>query len=272
MFAFTSSRQALIAAALLAAGAMPLSAQDSSRPGETEFRWSGTVRSGDLLRVANIAGDVNVTTTEGTTVELVAKRHGGDADSDARVAVNQHENGLTVCALYGEESHCTERGPRNEGRRSWRGDGDHGHYDFELRVPRGMHVTATSVSGDVRVSGTTQELRATSVSGDVALERVRAVGVLEAKSVSGDVRARLDEVNRGTSLELKSVSGDITVYMPRSSGFDLDMSTVNGDLESDFALQMQGRFNRRHVRARANEGGSDIKVSTVSGDVRLANN
>lgn len=264
-------RQALLAAALLAAGTAPLAAQHSSRPGESEFRWSGPVTSGDHFRVNNISGDVSVTATDGDRVELVATLHGDGPDSEVRVEVKEHAGGVTICTLYGDDAYCDADGARQERQLGW-GRSRRGHYDLEVRVPRRMRITAGSVSGDIRVNGAKSPLRATSVSGDVTLERIRAAGALEATSVSGDVQARMEAVDAATDMELKSVSGDVSVSMPRTTGFDLDMSTVSGDLVSDFALQMQGRFNRRHVRARANDGGADIRVSTVSGDVRLANN
>lgn len=264
-------RQALNASLLLAAAAAPLAAQDASRAGEREFRWSGTPQ-GDMLRVSNISGDVAVTAGEGRDVEVIARFRGGSGDTDARVEVKQHANGITVCALYGEDSYCDERGGHQEGRRGRRWDGDRGRYDIEVRVPRRMRVSAGSVSGDVQVTGTTTELRARSVSGDVRITDARAAGELTATTVSGDVSARLTEVARGTELEVSSVSGDVSIAMPPSTGLELKMSTVSGDLNSDFPLQMRGRFNRRSISAEINGGGSELAISTVSGDVRLSRN
>lgn len=264
-------RQALQASLLLAAVAAPLAAQGASRPGEREFRWSGTPQ-GDMLRVSNISGDVAVTAGEGRDVEVIARFRGGSADTDARVEVKQHAGGVTVCALYGEDSYCDDRGAHQEGRRGRRWDGDRGRYDIEVRIPRRMRVSAGSVSGDVQVTGTTAELSARSVSGDVTITDARAAGDLTATTVSGDVSARLSEVARGTELEMSSVSGDVSIAMPQATGFELRMSTVNGDLRSDFPLQMRGRFNRRSISAEINGGGSELEISTVSGDVRLAHN
>lgn len=263
--------RAFLASLLLAATTLPLAAQNASRPGEAEFRWAGQARGGDLLRIANISGDVRVTVVDGDRVELVATRRGSADDMEARVEVNQHAGGITICALHGEDWYCDDSGPDNEGRRSRsRHRESTAYYDFEVRVPRQLRVHASSVSGDVATAGTTTELRARSVSGDVRVERARATRELEATSVSGDVVVRLEAVAPGTDLELKSVSGDVAVSMPRATAFDLRMSTVSGDLVSDFPLQLQGRFNRRRVEAQVNNGGSDLRVSTVSGDVRIA--
>jgi hypothetical protein len=263
---------AAFAALTLVAGAAPLTAQNVSQPGAREFRWSGQPR-GDLLRASNISGDVSVTAVDGDRVEVVATRRGTGTEPELRVEVKEHARGITICALYDEDWYCDEDGPDNEGSGWRRRNNDvRSHFDFEVRVPRRMRVIATSVSGDVAVRGTTTELKATSVSGDVQVEGIRATRALDATSVSGDVVARLDAVANGTDLNFRSVSGDVSVTMPKATGLDLSMSTVSGDLESDFPLQLQGRFNRRRIEARINNGGSDLHVSTVSGDVRLAHN
>jgi hypothetical protein len=47
------------------------------------------------------------------------------------------------------------------------------------------------------------------------------------------------------------------------------METVNGSLQSDFPITMQGRFNPRHLRAKIGEGGPTVRLRTVNGSVEL---
>lgn len=259
-------------AAACSVAALPsvIAAQQPSSGNGAEFRWAKSVRSGQLIRVANVTGDVAVTGADVEQVEVVARRRGSSRDSEARVEVKEHADGITVCALRNADSYCDERGMHEDGNdRSWR-DRERARYDIEVRVPRRMRVSASTVSGDVRVSGTTLEVRATTVSGDARVEDVRAQDRVRVTSVSGDVTARLATLAQGTDLELKSVSGDIELSLPSTAGFTVSMSTVSGDLTSDFPLQMRGRFNRRSINATVNDGGSDLDVSTVSGDVRIA--
>lgn len=253
--------------------AAPLAAQESSRSGEAEFRWAKAIRTGSLVRLANVSGDVSVIGADIERVELVATRRGSRNDQEARVEVKEHANGITICSLRDEDSTCDERGMHDDGGRGWsNGRRERAYYDLEVRVPRRMRISAGTVSGDVRVSGMTMAVRAASVSGDVRLERLRAASEVSATTVSGDVTASLESVADGTELQMKSVSGDVSISMPAGTGLDLEMSTVSGDLTSDFDLAMQGRFNRRRIHAQINNGGSDLRVSTVSGDVRLARN
>jgi hypothetical protein len=269
-------RRALLAAAAVACttAALPshAAAQQASSGNGAEFRWSKALQNGQLVRVANVTGDVAVIGADVEQVQVVARRRGSSSDTEARVEVKEHRDGITVCALRNEESYCDERGMHEDGNSGWARDRERARYDIEVRVPRRMRVSASTVSGDVRVAGTTLDVRATTVSGDATVEDVRAQDQVRVTSVSGDVTARLATLAQGTDMELKSVSGDIELSLPSTAGFTLSMSTVSGDLTSDFPLQMRGRFNRRSINATINNGGSDLDVSTVSGDVRIAHN
>lgn len=269
-------RRVLLAAAAAACTIAGLpatsAAQQPSSGSGSEFRWSGAIPNGQLVRVANVTGDIVVIGADVEQVEVVGRRRGSSSDQEARVEVKQHADGITVCALRNEDSYCDERGMHEDGNNRWGRDRERARYDLEVRVPRRMRVSASTVSGDVRVSGTTLEVRATTVSGDARVENVRAQDRVRVTSVSGDVTARLATLAAGTDMELKSVSGDIELSLPASAGFALRMSTVSGDLTSDFPLQMRGRVSRRNINATVNDGGSDLDVSTVSGDVRIAHN
>jgi len=49
----------------------------------------------------------------------------------------------------------------------------------------------------------------------------------------------------------------------------LSMSSVSGQLDSEFQMTLGGRTSRRRIEARIGRGGRDLDVTTVSGDVRL---
>ena len=270
MTTFISRGSAVLALLALGTIAAPAAAQETTGR-DAEFRWARAVRIGSVVRVANITGDIRVVGADVERVELVARRRGTSDDRDARVVVREHADGVTICALRNGGGRCEDDGIEDDDDRGRRWDRDRASYDLEVRVPRRMRVDASSVSGDVAVSGTALDVRAASVSGDIALEHIRATGRVRATSVSGDVTADLEAVARETEMEVKSVSGDVRLAMPRATGFDLEMSTVSGDLTTDFEMQMR-RFNRRRITATVNNGGADLRISTVSGDVRLAHN
>ncbi|MGH7669091.1 MAG: DUF4097 family beta strand repeat-containing protein, partial [Gemmatimonadaceae bacterium] len=86
---------------------------------------------------------------------------------------------------------------------------------------------------------------------------------------SGDVHAAIRRLSGDGPLTFRSVSGDVTVAVPTGLDADFSMSTVSGDLDTDFPLTLNGRMGRRNINARIGKGGREFSVSTVSGDIRL---
>jgi putative adhesin len=254
--------------ALLVLGAMPTSGAAQGPARARDFRWAKSLPAGQWVRVHNISGDVTVTATDGDRVEVVGiRRSRGDYDDDdVRVDVHEGRDGVTICALWGEESWCDDRGSHIESH----GDGrrHRGNLDLEVRLPRRLKLSANSVSGDVEVNGAGDEVRARSVSGDVKLDRLRSPAVT-ATSVSGNVDVGIDALTGAGDLRFTSVSGNVSLQLPRSLDADVTLKTVSGELDSDFQLTLQGPMNRRSLNGRIGRGGRELYLTTVSGDVRL---
>jgi hypothetical protein len=257
-----------LVAGLLAAGAASAAAQE--RSSTRDFRWAKSLPAGQWVRLHNISGDVRVTAVDGDRVEVVGLRRGrgGYDDDDVRVDVHEGRDGVTICALWGAESWCDDRGSHIESH----GDGRRrrGNVDFEVRLPRRLKLSANSVSGNVEVNGAGDEVRARSVSGDVKLERLRSPAVT-ATSVSGDVDAHIDALTGPGDLRFTSVSGNVSLQLPRSLDADVTLKTVSGELDSEFPLIIRGpaRMGRRTITGTIGRGGRELQLTTVSGDVRL---
>jgi DUF4097 and DUF4098 domain-containing protein YvlB len=181
--------------------------------------------------------------------------------------VREGGNGVTICALWGD-SECDESGMHGE----MHGHGPRDRIDFEVRLPRRLRLSANSVSGDVRVSGVGDEVRAHSVSGEVRLDHVRAPSI-DARSVSGDVEANVDALTGSGDLRFASVSGNVSLELPRSLDADVTLKTVSGELDSDFPLTIRGParmgLGRHTVTGTIGRGGRELLLTTVSGNVRL---
>jgi DUF4097 and DUF4098 domain-containing protein YvlB len=65
------------------------------------------------------------------------------------------------------------------------------------------------------------------------------------------------------------VNGSITIEMEEGANADVDLSTVNGRVSSDFPLTIDGRINPRKIRAKMGTGGARLRASTVNGSIRL---
>ena len=95
-------------------------------------------------------------------------------------------------------------------------------------------------------------------------------GPVNAISVNGRVRASLGRADADQDMHFTSVNGSVTVEAPADLHGDVEMSTVNGGLHSDFEMTLSGRINPRRIRAHiGNSGGPRIILTTVNGSVEL---
>jgi hypothetical protein len=253
--------------AMLAAAAAPTFAQD--------FRWSGTAAAGAEVSVSNISGNVTIIPSTTGKVEVLGTKRGSGRNLDRLKAdVQQTSRGIAVCVLYDDNSYCDDNGyhSNNSGSRNDRNDDGWGNarMDLEVAVPMNLQVAASSVSGDVSVTGAQGDVRANTVSGDVRLDKLHASSI-KANTVSGDLEVRIDEFTGRGDLSFNTVSGDLTLMVPRNFDADLSMSSVSGDVNSDFALTVGSgnRMRRGAVEARIGNGGRRLDVHSVSGSLRL---
>jgi len=98
-----------------------------------------------------------------------------------------------------------------------------------------------TASGDVRFTGSLQQLDCDAASADIVLE--------------------LTNVPR--SLDMDTASGDLDVTLPADAGFTVSMDTMSGDFDSDFETTSR---NGSHV---AGNGRCRIDVDGMSGNVNI---
>lgn len=257
-------------------GNVPVSAR------QEPFRWSGRVAAGKTIEVKGVKGTIRAVPASGSEVEVVATRRAERSDPESvRIEVVPHEGGVTVCAVYprgsrgwdGDRGRTEERAGESGTNRcdpgEWRDlnvqDNDVS-VDFTVRVPAGVRLAARNVSGDVEAEGMRAYVEARSVSGDV---RISTTGFGEASTVSGEIVAVLGSGGWSGDLDYRTVSGDITLELPARASTEVRVETMSGDIQSDFPLDVERRSMRRRARGTIGEGGRELYLTTLSGDVRL---
>jgi hypothetical protein len=256
--------------------AAPLAAQQTTTT--SDFRWEKALPAGSNVRLHNISGDITVSPAGGDRVEVVGIKRGASRyHADVTLEVVEVTGGIIVCAMYRDrDMRCDEDGyssrdrDRDRDRRWGRDDDDYDRasIDIVVKLPRSATVNASSVSGNVTVTGAEGSVRAGSVSGDVRMTGLRAATV-RASSVSGDVDVGIVALTGDGELRFTSVSGDVVVELPRALDADVTMRSVSGALDSEYPLTLNGRVNRSSLDARIGKGGRELRVTTVSGDVTL---
>ena len=110
----------------------------------------------------------------------------------------------------------------------------------------------TSFNGDVTVSGAKGAVRVSTGNGRVSV--TTAEGPVEARTGNGDIDVSMTQLKAADDMTFSTGSGGVRVTLPSGYNGELDATTGNGELRSDFDLKIQGRMNPRHIRATIGDG------------------
>lgn len=151
-------------------------------------------------------------------------------------------------------------GPDREGRRQW-------WVSYLVEVPRRQDLDVTAHNGGVSVRD---------VSGRLALETHN--GGMSLTDVGGDVRARTHNGGlrvalaggrwEGRGLDAETRNGGVRLEIPDGYAARLETGTVNGGLQTDIPITVQGRVGRR-LSTDLNGGGPTIRATTHNGGVQI---
>jgi hypothetical protein len=254
---------------LTLATALPAGAQERQTDSKA-FRWAGRVPQGAWVRVQNVSGAINVERATGDQVEITATKTWRRGDpQDVRIEARKfgpNDESVIVCAFWTDNASCGEQGYHSSGDRRG-GRSNDVSVEFTVRLPAGVRVNVGTVNGEIMVDGATAEVRAGTVNGGV--EAYSTGGPVTASTVNGNVRVRMGRLAGSEDLRYGTVNGNVIVEFTGDIDADIELTTVNGRLQSDFPLALQGRIDPRHLRATIGKGGRRIRLTTVNGNVEL---
>ena len=262
---FSSSRATLLVALLLF-GATAVEAQRES----TTWNWRGELGNGRTVHLRSVNGEVRFEQGTGNTVEVTAVKRWtrGDPD-DVRIEARMTGRGdgdVLICAMWDDRGRCEvdnyRGGSNNDG---WRRNNNVA-VNFTVRVPAHAVVDASTVNGDLIISGTTGAVRAQTVNGDI--EARSSTGRVSAETVNGSITVRTT-IGQNDDVAFETVNGSITIELPANTNADVELRTVNGRIASEFPLTLEGSINPRRIQASIGSGGPDLRARTVNGSIRL---
>jgi hypothetical protein len=238
-------------------------------PRRTGKGWTyrAQLSSGQLLSVRNMRGSITVEAARGDSLEVTAvKTFSGSDPGSVRVVTVPTSDGVAICALWGDRDEGGRCGPGDDYKAGNAHDNDVG-VQFTVRLPRGVRIRATTVTGAVRVTGATAPVVAGSVDGSVVAETMQ--GPVQAYSVNGSVLATVRGFGDTGAVKLTTVNGSVTLELPAELDATVSANTINGSIASDFPLTMTGKLVAHHAAGVIGEGGRRVELNAVNGSVRL---
>jgi DUF4097 and DUF4098 domain-containing protein YvlB len=265
----------------LAVPATAAHAQDS-----IAFRWRGRVPRGQAIEVKGINGPVRAERASGDEVEVVAVRTGRRSDPESvRMVVVEHDDGVTVCAVYpdppdrpGRWRNTDEDG--NERRNECR-PGDKGHMnvqdndvrvDFTVRVPAGVDAILRTVNGSVRAESLASYVDAYTINGGITISTTADA---QASTINGGITASLGADRWTGALDFRTLNGSIRIELPATVSARLRADCLNGGrITADWPLTLSERgspMRRRRATATlgSGSGGGELWAQTMNGGIRV---
>ncbi|MFL5617008.1 MAG: DUF4097 family beta strand repeat-containing protein [Gemmatimonadaceae bacterium] len=267
---------------------------------ETVYTWRGTIPSGGQFTIRNFNGPIDVRPASGNTAELRAEKRsrGNAAITDVGFEVRKSSNGdVDICST--REDSCDEYRRRGD---RWR-DGGSVTVAMTVLVPRGVRVKlstgngavsveragsdvqASTGNGRVRIVETEGQVRVSTGNGDVEVRNAKArvdvstgngdvdvvtvEGPVEVSSGNGDIDVRMSALRAREDMAFHTGSGDVHLTLPANYSGELDASTGNGSIRSDFDLKIKGQLSPRHVRATIGSGGPMLRMTTGNGEFEI---
>jgi len=153
------------------------------------------------------------------------------------------------------------KGPKLKGsKRGWA-------VSYELMVPEKSNLDLETLNGGISIEDVEGEIEAEAVNGGLKLSQL--AGDVDVHTTNGGVSVELDGKKwSGLGLDASTTNGGVKVWIPEDYNAELETGTVNGSVDFDFPIMVQGKISKR-IRATIGDGGPRIRIVTTNGGVKL---
>ncbi len=148
---------------------------------------------------------------------------------------------------------------------------------FLIRVPKKLHLVISEnewQGEEINITDMPGSISVHANNSDISLKNVQ--GPIYAKTTSGDITGTFSDHTKIRQSNISSVSGTIDISLPEGLAANLDMSSISGEVYSDFDLQLEKADHHkglekigggRKTKATINGGGIKLVFSSISDDV-----
>lgn len=138
---------------------------------------------------------------------------------------------------------------------------------YEVWAPRHTELSITARNGGITVDDMDARMELETTNGGLHLTDVD--GDVRGTTTNGGVTAELTGDRwHGAGLDLRTRNGGVRLVVPDSYSAQLETGTVNGSLNVDFPITVQGSIGRR-ISTRLGSGGATIRAMTTNGGVSI---
>ncbi len=239
---------------------MPLALVGQIRTAFSDPSAPGTVR------VEIVSGSITVSGTAGSDVVVEVKGSPARTRRDSEAPAGMRRIG-------GGGGEVTVRESRNVIRVEAEG---HTNQDLSIQVPAKTALKLETVnSGSIQIDNVEGEIEAENVNGSIKLTNV--AGSVVANTLNGKIECTLTKAFPDKPMAFTTLNGAIDVTLPSDLKATLRMRSDNGDIYSDFEVNVRservesksrrGWKSESTIVADINGGGPEIRLQTMNGKI-----
>lgn len=248
----------LLAIALTAA----VSARADDHRYKESFSESGPFNRTGVVTLDNINGQIAITTWDKNEIRIEGEKSAKTEDELKLIE-------LTIDRSAGSADIKVKLPRRRNG---WFGNNSiRGGVSFKLTVPATARLERiNAVNASIDIDGVQGAVNAQSVNG-----RIRAHdlgGSARLKSVNGALIASFRQVAAEQELSFDTVNGSIEIRLPADAGADVHAKVVNGHIDCEFPIEMQGRVAGKRLSGKIGNGRASLSAVSVNGSIRIKKN
>jgi Toastrack DUF4097 len=229
---------------------------NSDRENFCEVRQFTVVAAGTMTVNAEPNGGIEVNGEARGDVQVLARIN---AQAETQARAKQIADAVKVTAT---PSDVSADGPSGLGRREgW-------SVSYRLAVPNVSMLSLKTTNGGISIRDVDGQIEFKTVNGGVKLTNL--AGDVKGRTSNGGVDVDLDGPGwKGEGLDVQTSNGGVHLRIPEQYSAHLETGTVNGGLNIDFPITVQGRVDRE-LSANLGGGGAPIRVRTHNGGVKVS--
>lgn len=179
--------------------------------------------------------------------------------ANARTAERAAEIARNVRVTH-RDGRLQAEGPGADRRESW-------GVSWHVLVPRAIDLDLETHNGGIDVTDVRGRIRFDALNGGVDLMRVG--GDVVGETTNGGLHVELDGRRwSGKGLDVRTTNGGVTLIVPDAYSARLETGTVNGGIDIDFPVTVQGRIGRS-LSTTLGDGGPLVRAVTTNGGVEI---
>ncbi len=143
------------------------------------------------------------------------------------------------------------------------------HWDvsYEVFMPRRSDVNIETHNGGIAIADINGRVDFSALNGGVVLRRVG--GTVRGSTTNGGLVIDLTGDRwEGETLDVRTTNGGVVMSVPDNYSAFIETGTVNGSVNVDFPVTVQGRITKQ-LSFNLGSGGATVKAMTTNGGVRV---